>query len=90
MSKFYTDKAPTPVFAVTFVSNREGIIPPKKVNETPSNNKTTVNPEDIINDKYRYATGQKEKETELINLINDSLCAEWSISTSPVSLLSIK
>ena len=71
MSKFYTDKAPTPVFAVTFVSNREGIIPPKKVNETPSNNKTTVNPEDIINDKYRYATGQKEKETELINLIKD-------------------
>ena len=71
MSKFYTDKAPTPVFAVTFVSNREGIIPPKKVNEISSNNKNTPNPEDIINDKYPYATGQKEKETELINLIKD-------------------
>jgi hypothetical protein len=71
MSKFYTDKAPTPVFAVTFVSNRDGIIPSNKVNETPSNNKNTPNPEDIINDKYPYATGQKEKETELINLIKD-------------------
>ena len=71
MSKFYTDKAPTPVFAVTFVSNRDGIIPPKKVNEISSNNKNTPNPEDIINDKYPYATGQKEKETELINLIKD-------------------
>jgi hypothetical protein len=71
MAKFYTDKTPTPVFAVTFVSNRDGIIPLKKVNETSSNNKTPANPEDIINDKYLYATGQKEKETELINLIKD-------------------
>lgn len=45
MSKFYTDKAPTPVFAVTFVSNRQGIIP----GDTPTSTLVkTIPPEQAI------------------------------------------
>ena len=47
MSKFYTDKAPTPVFAVTFVSNRQGIIPGDNPTSTSVN---TVSPEQAIQD----------------------------------------
>ena len=57
MSKFYTDKAPTPVFAVTFVSNRKGIVPEQrditKDGKTTSLISTTeTNPEDFFNEKY--------------------------------------
>ena len=44
MSKFYTDKAPTPVFAVTFVSNRRGIIPDASKPQTP---KKELTPEQL-------------------------------------------
>jgi hypothetical protein len=47
MSKFYSDKAPTPVFAVTFVSNRQGIIPGDNPTSTSVN---TVSPEQAIQD----------------------------------------
>lgn len=74
MAKFYTDKAPTPVFAVTFVSNREGIIP--KDNKTNKAIKTfEANPEDFINDKYPLfltdngPNSLKEKDLRLVNKI---------------------
>ena len=44
MAKFYTDKAPTPVFAVTFVSNRRGIIPDASKPQTP---KKELTPEQL-------------------------------------------
>jgi hypothetical protein len=62
MAKFYTDKTPTPVFAVTFVSNRKGIIPSNKdtINKdgTVTPNKTNPNTqvEDITNDSYKFSS----------------------------------
>jgi hypothetical protein len=62
MAKFYTDKTPTPVFAVTFVSNREGIIPSNKdtINKdgTVTSNKTNPNTqvEDITNESYKFSS----------------------------------
>ena len=75
MAKFYTDKAPTPVFAVTFVSNREGIIPKEKAQT--SNNKTATstpqqNEEDITNPDFKstdYKEGIEAGEKDLLNKI---------------------
>ena len=43
MAKYYTEEASTPVFAVTFVSNRKGIVPPNKIDNTPIDNNTITN-----------------------------------------------
>lgn len=77
MSKFYTDKAPTPVFAVTFVSNREGIIPKEKVQTKGNTTNLIIDsaPEEFINDKYVFSDGDvpgglKEKHQTLIDDAN--------------------
>jgi hypothetical protein len=66
MAKFYTDKTPTPVFAVTFVSNREGIIPKAAIGKTGNavTNSSTSNVE-ILNSKKAKI---KEYEDDLAKL----------------------
>ena len=72
MSKFYTDKAPTPVFAVTFVSNREGIIPKEKVQTSSKSTTPQQNEEDITNPDFKstdYKEGIEAGEKDLLNKI---------------------
>ena len=66
MAKFYTDKAPTPVFAVTFVSNREGIIPKTAIGKTGNTaTNSTISNIEILNSKKAKI---KEYEDDLAKL----------------------
>jgi hypothetical protein len=72
MSKFYSDKAPTPVFAVTFVSNRDGIIPKEKVQTSSKSTTPQQNEEDITNPNFKssdYKEGIEAGEKDLLNKI---------------------
>ena len=71
MAKYYTEQAPIPVFAVTFVSNRKGIVEQKKVENNTSNTtpQQQLNEEDIKNPQYKYLDGQKEREDYFIAAI---------------------
>jgi hypothetical protein len=72
MSKFYSDKAPTPVFAVTFVSNRDGIIRKEKVQTSSKSTTPQQNEEDITNPNFKYSDykeGIEAGEKDLLNKI---------------------